>query len=249
VRSVSWIQADAPPDAFPDPVLALDEPNGLLAVGGDLRAERLLAAYRQGIFPWYGDGQPILWWSPDPRLVLFPGALRRSRSLRKRLRQGRYRVSANRAFEDVVRGCAAPRPRQAGTWITDEMAAAYVELHAAGHAHSLECWDGDRLVGGLYGVAIGAVFFGESMFSRASDASKVALATLCECGYALVDCQLPNPHLARLGAAPVPRERFLALLARACRAPTVVPRAQPAAAQAPTRAASPDPGPGVASPP
>ena len=208
-----------PPDAFPDPELALEEPNGLLAAGGDLGPRRLLHAYRRGIFPWFSEGQPILWWSPDPRAVLWPDALRSSRSLRRTLRRGTFTVTGDTAFDRVVRECAAPRAGQDGTWITRGMAAAYGRLHRAGHAHSIECWRGADLAGGLYGVAIGRVFFGESMFSRAPDASKAALAHLCTLGFDLIDCQLPNPHLARLGAVEMDRRRFRALLDALCEVP------------------------------
>lgn len=191
---------------------------GLLAVGGDLRPERLLEAYRAGIFPWYNDGQPILWWSPDPRAVLFPPRLKISRSLRKTLRAGKFRVTFDRRFGEVIRACAAPRRKHpdGGTWITHEMREAYVELHRLGYAHSVEAWHDDRLVGGLYGVALGVAFFGESMFSRVSDASKVALVSgvrqLERWGYTLVDCQLPSPHLEHLGAESIARKDYLALL-------------------------------------
>ena len=213
------IPRHSPPDAFPDARLALDRPNGLLAVGGDLGPQRLLHAYRHGIFPWFSEGQPILWWSPDPRAVLWPDALRVSRTLRRRLRRGTFRITTDTAFDQVVRACAAPRPGQDGTWITGEMAAAYGRLHRAGQAHSIESWDGAALTGGLYGVAIGRVFFGESMFSRAADASKAALAHLCTLGFELIDCQIPNPHLARLGAVEMDRRRFLALLDTLCDVP------------------------------
>ena len=208
-----------PPDAFPDPELALEEPNGLLAAGGDLGPRRLLHAYRRGIFPWFSEGQPILWWSPDPRAVLWPDAFKVSRSLRRTLRRGTFTITGDAAFDRVVRECAAPRAGQDGTWITRRMAAAYGGLHRAGHAHSIECWRGADLAGGLYGVAIGRVFFGESMFSRASDASKAALAHLCTLGFDLIDCQLPNPHLARLGAVEMDRRRFRALLDALCEVP------------------------------
>jgi leucyl/phenylalanyl-tRNA--protein transferase len=214
-----WIPESAPPRAFPDVDVALEEPNGLLALGGDLRPERLLYAYAHGIFPWYSEGQPILWWSPDPRMVLEPGTLKISRSLRRRLRRGDYRVTADRTFRRVMEGCAAPRARQSGTWIVPDMMDAYTRLHALGHAHSIECWQGDRLAGGLYGVAIGRVFFGESMFSAAPDASKVALAHLCGLGFELVDCQLPSEHLARLGARCMSRARFCHALERLCERP------------------------------
>ena len=206
------------PDEFPDPELALDSPNGLLAVGGDLRPQRLLGAYRRGIFPWYSEGQPILWWSPDPRAVLWPEALRISRTLRRTLRRETFSMTVNSAFDRVVRACASLRRGQDGTWITPDMAVAYGRLHRMGHAHSIECWHDAGLAGGLYGIAIGGVFFGESMFSRVSDASKAALAHLCTLGFELIDCQIPNPHLARLGAVEMDRRRFRALLDELCEA-------------------------------
>jgi leucyl/phenylalanyl-tRNA--protein transferase len=176
--ALHWIRPDDPPDAFPDPQRALHEPDGLLAVGGDLSPERLLAAYRRGIFPWYEAGQPILWWSPDPRAVLLPDELKVSTSLRKALRSRDVEVTLDRAFADVISGCAAPRPRQRGTWLTPDMQRAYARLHELGYAHSVEVWEDGTLAGGLYGVALGRVFFGESMFSRLRDASKVALVHL-----------------------------------------------------------------------
>lgn len=217
-----WITDDAPVHAFPDVDNAMIQPNGLLAVGGDLRPARLLHAYWRGIFPWFSEGQPILWWAPDPRAVLLPRALKISRSFRKTLRRAPFEVRCNRAFADVIRSCAAPRGGQNDTWITDEMISAYCELHARGFAHSVECWQRDELVGGLYGVALGKVFFGESMFSRVSDASKVALATLCSSGYELIDCQLPSNHLKRMGAIDIPRRQFMRLLRHWCGAPRVV---------------------------
>lgn len=216
-----WITDDAPVHAFPDVEYALSQPNGLLAVGGDLRPARLLHAYRRGIFPWFSDGQPILWWAPDPRAALFPADLRVSRSLRKTIRNRVFEIRCDTAFDEVIRSCAAPRARQNDTWITAHMIRAYGELHALGHAHSIECWRDDVLAGGLYGVAIGRVFFGESMFSRASDASKVALHALCGLGYELVDCQLPSDHLTRLGATSIRRAHFTRLLARCCDMPDV----------------------------
>lgn len=219
-----WITEDSPVDAFPDIESALIEPNGLLAIGGDLAPDRLICAYRRGIFPWYSDGQPILWWSPDPRAVLFPRRMHVSRSLRKVLRQRRFRMTTDTSFEDVVAGCAEPRPGQDGTWITRGMMDAYTTLHQLGHAHSLECWLDDALVGGIYGVAMGRVFFGESMFSRVANASKVALAELCALGFEMVDCQIPNPHLIRLGAEMIPRSEFADLLNRWCEAPRALPR-------------------------
>ncbi len=208
-----WITEDAPLDAFPDVSVAMIQPNGLLAVGGDLSPGRLLHAYRRGIFPWFSDAQPILWWAPDPRAVLLPEAIKISRSLRKTLRREIFQVTFDRAFPRVIEACAAPRSRQNDTWITTPMVAAYCELHTRGFAHSVECWQDGALVGGLYGVAIGKIFFGESMFSRVSDASKVALASLCRSGYELIDCQLPSEHLKRMGAIDIPRREFMDKLA------------------------------------
>ncbi len=211
-----WLDSRTTGAGFPDPALALADPNGLLAVGGDLSPVRLIHAYRHGIFPWYSDGQPILWWSPDPRLVLYPGEVHVSRSLGKTLRQRRFEVSFDRDFAAVISGCAA----RDSTWITAEMRAAYLRLHALGRAHSVECWCDGRLVGGLYGVSIGRVFFGESMFSLERDASKVALVTLARTlerwGYALMDCQVESDHLMSLGARNLAREHFLRLLAVHC---------------------------------
>jgi leucyl/phenylalanyl-tRNA--protein transferase len=206
------------PTLFPDPRNALSEPNGLLAFGGDLSPQRLIAAYTRGIFPWYSEGDPLLWWSPDPRCVFATDAVHRSHSLAKFLRKSTWQWSMNRAFEDVIRACAAPREDQQGTWITSDMIAAYTNLHLLGYAHSLEVWDGDALIGGLYGVAVGRMFSAESMFSRRTNASKVALhalaQTLQERGFPLIDAQVPNPHLLRMGAHDMPRARFLARLAR-----------------------------------
>ncbi|MCE7903048.1 MAG: leucyl/phenylalanyl-tRNA--protein transferase [Gammaproteobacteria bacterium PRO9] len=204
-----------PPDAFPDPSLAAVEPNGLLAIGGDLEPARLLAAYARGIFPWYEAGQPILWWSPDPRAILWPARLHISRSLRRTLRRNHFRVSIDLAFDAVVAACAETR-RASGTWITAEMQAAYGQLHELGHAHAIEVWQGSKLVGGVYGVVLGQVFFGESMFSLADDASKVALVWLAHLadshGLRLIDCQVPNPHLASLGSELLPRAEFMEYL-------------------------------------
>jgi leucyl/phenylalanyl-tRNA--protein transferase len=205
-------------EAFP-PAEAADR-SGLLAVGGGLTAKRLLAGYRRGIFPWYAAGQPVLWHSPDPRYVLAPDKLHVPRSLERALRRGTFAVRADTAFAQVVEACAeAPRPGQDGTWITKEMKAAYEALHRLGFAHSVEAWRGEDLVGGLYGVALGSVFFGESMYTRAPDASKVAFATLARAlfsaGCRLIDCQVETEHLARFGAEAWPRRRFLQELARA----------------------------------
>ncbi|KEA63883.1 Leucyl/phenylalanyl-tRNA--protein transferase [Marinobacterium lacunae] len=201
---------------FPPVHTALEEPNGLLAAGGDLRPDRILAAYRNGIFPWFNDDEPILWWSPDPRCVLIPSELHISRSLRKTLRKQHYSVTFDTAFAEVIAACAAPRTYSAGTWISPRMQNAYLELHRLGHGHSVEVWMEDQLVGGLYGLAIGGVFFGESMFSTRTDASKIAFAHLVEhlknWGYALIDCQVYNDHLASLGAREIPRPTFIAQL-------------------------------------
>lgn len=203
---------------FRFPPVELASREGLLAVGGDLSSGRLLEAYRSGIFPWYNEGQPILWWSPDPRAVLLPGEIKVSRSLRKVARSGKFSVTFDQCFLDVMRACAGPRRQypEGGTWITPAMLAAYTELHRQGYAHSVETWEGDRLAGGLYGVALGGVFFGESMFSHATDASKVALLCMArqlqEWGYSLIDCQLPTPHLESLGAKSISRKTYLTLL-------------------------------------
>jgi len=212
---IPWL---SPLPVFPPVERALAEPNGLLAAGGDLSPTRLLAAYRQGIFPWYSPGEPILWWSPDPRLVLVPNELIVRRSLAKVLRNQPYRVTLDAAFDAVVAACAdMPRAGQNGTWITAEMRAAYRRLHDLGHAHSVEVWQDDELIGGLYGVALGAMFFGESMFSRRRDGSKIALAHLCAFlaqGRAeLIDCQMHTDHLASLGARPLARAVFRVRLA------------------------------------
>jgi leucyl/phenylalanyl-tRNA--protein transferase len=201
---------------FPPATSALDDPNGLLAAGGDLSPARLLAAYRQGIFPWYDQGQPILWWSPSPRTVIYPEQLHISRSLRKILRRGGYRVTLDTAFTQVVTECAAPRNNAGGTWINPAMSRAYVRLHELGHAHSVEVWRDRQLVGGLYGIALGRVFFGESMFSRADNASKVGFAHLArqlhQWQFPLIDCQVANEHLFSLGAVEIPREDFQQIL-------------------------------------
>jgi leucyl/phenylalanyl-tRNA---protein transferase len=205
---------------FPPPELA-DE-DGLLAVGGDLSADRLLLAYSMGIFPWYSENYPLLWWSPDPRLVLIPAELKVSRSLRQTIRKGVYSITINHAFEDVIRHCAAiPRKGEDGTWITEDMINAYILLHKAGHACSVEAWSGRELAGGLYGVTLGRAFFGESMFAHKSDASKVAFATFVERmiqdGVELIDCQVTTAHMKRFGAREMSRAEFMKRLAKALR--------------------------------
>jgi len=207
-----------PPTALPPTTDALRSPDGLLAVGGALTPDWLLHAYRHGVFPWFSPGQPILWWTPDPRTVLLPREFRRSKSLRQSIRNRGYETRVDTAFADVVRRCAEPRDADGGTWITPEIADAYLALHELGIAHSIETWQGDQLVGGLYGVGIGRVFYGESMFARARDASKVALARLVdEClarGVELIDCQMETAHLASLGSRCLSRREFEVLLAR-----------------------------------
>ena len=216
---IAWLPDEAD-DAHPFPPVedALREPSGLLAAGGDLAPQRLIAAYRRGIFPWYSPGDPILWWSPDPRMVLEPSRLIIRRSLSKVLRNAPYSVRLDTAFDAVVTACAtAPRNGQNGTWITSEMRAAYGELHQRGVAHSVETWRDGELIGGLYGVAIGRAFFGESMFSRATDTSKIALAHLCAFlashSFGIIDCQMETAHLASLGACPIARPAFIRKLA------------------------------------
>lgn len=202
---------------FPNPHDALVEPNGLLAYGGDLSSDRLISAYRQGIFPWFNDNEPLLWWSPDPRCVILPSEFLPSRSLKKSLRKWQPRISINMAFNQVVRKCASVKRADNGTWILPAMEQAYCQLHAKGVAHSIEVWEEDVLVGGLYGVLSGSVFSGESMFHSKTDASKIAFWALCEqmliSGGKLVDCQITNPHLVSLGAYEIPREQYLSKLA------------------------------------
>lgn len=223
MNAITFLHPDDPPDHFPDPADAAAQTDGLLAIGGDLSPERLLAAYRRGIFPWYEEGQPILWWSPDPRAVLVPARLHVSRSLRRTLRGDRYRVSVDLAFRQVIEACASTRAAT-GTWITQEMRSAYLRLHEMGHAHSVETWLGAELVGGLYGIAMGGMFFGESMFSRESDASKVALVHLVRLaaarGMQLIDCQVANSHLASLGSELLPRREFLRTVGNLTAAPS-----------------------------
>ena len=201
----------SPAIPFPDVELALDEPNGLIAIGGDLSTERLLSAYRQGIFPWYSEGEPVLWYSPNPRMVITKDTLHISKSLEKVLRSNRFEVRMNMRFEQVISQCKnIKRKEQDSTWIDNDMVQAYIQLHHQGHAHSIEVYENDHLAGGLYGVAIGKVFFGESMFSCASNASKVALVYLLKnTGYQLIDCQVENPHLKSLGAFNIERSAFV----------------------------------------
>ena len=206
---IPWLEADGD---FPPVERAAHRPNGLLAAGGDLSPERLLHAYRRGIFPWYSEGEPILWWSPDPRMVFFPSELRIARSLAKTLRKGDFEVRADSAFQQVIQACSEPRPAQAGTWITKAMQDAYVRLHGLGVAHSIETWRDGKLIGGLYGVALGRMFYGESMFSRASDASKIAFVHLVRhlerWQFGMIDCQMNTPLLASFGAREIRRAEF-----------------------------------------
>lgn len=224
MSTIHWLAASAGPSALPSATQALDEPNGLLAAGGCLDPEWLLQAYRSGIFPWYESGQPILWWSPDPRSVLWLDDLHVSRSLRRTLAKDRFEITADRAFGQVIAGCAEPRSYTSSTWITPDMAQAYMRLHRLGWAHSFEAWERHRLAGGLYGVAIGTMFFGESMFARVTDASKVVLVHAVEFlkrrGFTLIDCQVASAHTTRLGATQMPRTRFLEHVREHCSTPT-----------------------------
>lgn len=210
---IPWLSSDL---SFPPPELALIEPNGLLALGGDLSCKRLIHAYSKGIFPWFNEDEPILWWSPDPRMVLFPAELKISRSLRKALQKHNYQVFADRSFDQVIAGCAEPRRNQRGTWINPGMIKAYRELHLMGYAHSVETWIDGKIVGGLYGVALGRVFFGESMFSRTTDASKIAfihlVKQLTRWRFGLIDCQMKTAHLASFGAREIPRTQFTRII-------------------------------------
>ncbi len=221
--SIPWLSTDNL--QFPPPVYALEDPNGLLAVGGDLSPERILAAYHQGIFPWFNPGDPILWWSPSPRTVIYPEQLHISKSLRKLLRKEIYRVTFDNCFENVMRACAGPRDYADGTWISEEIIAGYTALHRRGFAHSVEVWQENQLVGGLYGMALGRVFFGESMFSRADNASKFGFAHLVrqlrQWDFQLIDCQVANDHLFSLGAVEIPREEFQKILVNFVHQPSV----------------------------
>jgi len=210
------ITLDTPETQFPSPDSASEE--GLVAVGGEITTVRVLSAYRQGIFPWYSEDQPVLWWSPEPRAVLYPENIKISRSLKKTLRKQVFRVTADQAFNEVIRGCAGPRIQSpgGGTWITDEMMLTYTQLHQMGYVHSVEVWHDEKLVGGLYGLALGSAFFGESMYSHAPDASKVALVHLAKIaashGIDFIDCQLPTEHLSRMGAINISRKEYLEIL-------------------------------------
>ncbi len=219
-KHIPWLQLNTLD--FPDVNSAWEEPNGILAAGGDLSVARLINAYCHGIFPWYNEGEPILWWSPDPRCVLIPSELKVSKSLRKTIKKQKYTITFDQCFSDVISACALPREEisddETGTWISDEMQQAYIKLHNAGYAHSVECWLDDELVGGLYGLAIGKVYFGESMFSKANDASKVAFVALCEKlkdnSFQLIDGQVDSPHLRTLGFQLIEREDFISKLAK-----------------------------------
>lgn len=220
MKRLYWIAPNDKTCAFPAVEQAFRDPNGLLAAGGDLAPARLITAYRNGIFPWYGKGEPILWWSPDPRAVLFPEHLKISRSLRKKLNKAEFTITLDTSFREVIGACAAPRRDGLGTWITQEMIEGYSHLHEMGIAHSAEAWRDGELVGGLYGVALGRVFFGESMFSRATDASKVAFVHLVRqlqrWSYAAIDCQVHSAHLQSLGAENIDRATFIGLLEQWC---------------------------------
>lgn len=212
-----WLDPRDPHQAFPPPHLAMREPNGLLAIGGDLSLPRLLRAYAQGIFPWYNPDEPILWWCPNPRAIISPSALHVSRSLQRSVARADYAITIDRRFGAVLDACAAPRSRERGTWLGPDMRHAYEQLYRQGHAHSIEVWRRQELIGGLYGVSIGAAFFGESMFSRADNASKIAMVWLCRqlvaWEFDLLDCQVSSAHLRSMGAAEIPRDEFLRRLA------------------------------------
>lgn len=215
-----WVKDNVISAEFPEVSKALSDPDGLLAIGGSLTIDRLIIAYQKGIFPWYNEGQPILWWSPNPRWVLEPSGIKISRSLRKTLRKNIFTVTVNRAFENVINACSAPRKDAIGTWITPELKKAFINLNKSGYAHSIECWHGQRLVGGLYGIAMGRIFFGESMFSKMNDASKVALVNLCrfleKLDFQLIDCQVYTRHLESLGAYAMERKPFIDILHEFC---------------------------------
>ena len=220
IDGFTWLDPRKPEQAFPELDQALQEPNGLLAAGGDLSPQRLLSAYQQGIFPWYSEGEPIMWWSPDPRSVIFPDQLKVSRSLKKMLNKALFTVTFDSVFSEVIKACAAPRNEDDGTWISPDMIHAYCKLHELGYAHSVEVWQNNELVGGLYGIAIGKVFFGESMFHRQSDASKIGFVQLIQqlslWGFQLIDCQVTSEHMDSLGARLISRKEFIAQLKQHC---------------------------------
>ncbi len=215
-----WVKDNLLATEFPPVDNALRDPDGLLAIGGELTNKRILEAYKRGIFPWFNNGQPVMWWSPDPRCILIPDEIKISRSLAKRIKNNKFKITYNTVFSDVIDACAASRDGILDTWITYDIKQSYSSLHKLGYAHSVECWSDEQLVGGLYGLAMGKVFFGESMFSRATDASKVALAHLCQQlvnkKFRLIDCQVHSKHLQSLGAKPVKRESFIHLLNNFC---------------------------------
>jgi len=219
-----YLLSDDHPDLFPDVELALDDPNGLLAIGGDLSVKRLISAYSRGIFPWYSDDQPIMWWSPNPRSIIKLEEFKISRSLQKTLRKNIFQISFDTAFEDVIEACSSTRKDGFGTWITNEMKQAYCKMHQKGYAHSVECWYENQLVGGLYGISLGHAFFGESMFTRKTDASKVALAYLVkqleQWQFDFIDAQVSSEHINSLGAKDIPRRQFLHELQQTLKLPT-----------------------------
>ena len=222
--NLPWLDPHDQDAPFPPARSALTDPEGLIAAGGDLKPERLLRAYHQGLFPWYEEDQPILWWSPNPRGVLYPKDFIAHKSLVRRIKNSRWKITFNHSFLEVMRACAEPRSNSRGTWITEDMIQAYVDLHKLKHAHSLEVWnDSNELIGGIYGISIGAIFFGESMFSRTTDASKVALlylsAYLDYWGYEIIDTQLPSAHLSSLGGSEISREKYLSMLAKLTQKP------------------------------
>ena len=216
-----WVKENCLATDFPEVHQALRDPDGLLAIGGDLTEDRLLSAYQHGIFPWFNEGQPILWWSPDPRCVLVPAEIKISRSLSKTIRKGQFKVTYDTAFKNVLEGCAGSRNGDDSTWITNDIKLAYLRLFESGYAHSVECWENEKLVGGLYGITLGKVFFGESMFSRTSNASKVALVNLAhqleQMNFRIIDCQVHSKHLQTLGAKPIHRDLFIKILSNYCK--------------------------------
>jgi leucyl/phenylalanyl-tRNA--protein transferase len=214
---IPWLDADDDQTPFPDPATALIEPDGLLAAGGSLRPQRLLNAYRHGIFPWYSPGEPILWWSPSQRAVIFPDQIHVSRRLQRTLRKTPFTFTHNTAFREVITACAAPRDDIDATWITEEMISAYCKMHELGYARSIECYLDNKLAGGIYGIQLGRVFFGESMFHTISNASKaVLIETAKQPDIGLIDCQIPNKHLETMGMTMIPRDKFMGLLDQLC---------------------------------